>query len=104
MERKTARRSVLLGLAVGSIAGALIRIGTPDSWWNLAFMPWYAMPVALPSFYLLIVMALLLRIDVLSDAANQMLVDALWILTTAVVVGSYGAVVGRFWARRRSSP
>lgn len=46
-------------------------------------------PVALP-FFPLIVTALLLRIDILSDAVNQVLVNALWILTTAVVVGSVG--------------
>jgi hypothetical protein len=102
MERGTARFPVLLGLAVGSIGGALIRIGTPDSWWNLAFMPWYAIPVALPSFFLLVVTALVLRIDVLSDAASEVLVNALWVMTTAVVIGSYGAAVGRFWARHRS--
>lgn len=103
MERRNARFPVLLGLAVGSIAGALIRTGTPDSWWNLAFMPWYAIPVALPSFLLLIVTALILGIDVLSDAANEVLVNTLWIMTTAVVVGSYGAAVGLLWARRRST-
>src|SRR6266545_3787272 len=103
MERRTSRFPVLIGLAVGSIAGALIRIGTPDSWWNLAFMPWYAIPVALPSFLLLIVTALILRIDVLSDAANEVFMNALWIITTAAVVGSYGAAVGRIWARRRSA-
>jgi len=96
MERRTSRLPVLIGLAIGSIAGALIRIGTPDSWWNVEFMPWHAIPVALLSFLLLIVTALILRIDVLSDAANEVFVNALWIMTTAVVVGSYAAAVGRF--------
>ena len=103
MEQPTVRFSVLVGLVIGSITGALIRISTPDSWWNLSFMPWYAIPVAWPSLFLLFVMALILEIDVFTDAANQMLVNALLILTTAIVVGSYGAIFGRLWAGRRSA-
>src|SRR5438046_9660787 len=97
MERRTTRSPVLIGLSVGSIAGALIRISTPDSWWNLTFMPWYAMPITLPSLFLLFVTALILGIDVFTDAANQGLVNALLILTTAVVVGAYGTAAERFW-------
>ena len=79
--------------ALCACIGAVIPFVTPATWWNLAFMPWYASWFAVPSAILYAGICLVFRIDFISDAGNTTLLSAITSLSNAIVFGIYGVLV-----------
>jgi hypothetical protein len=80
--------------AGGFTAGLIVAVVMPDHWQNLAFMPWYATWFVIPCWALFLAIAMPLRIDFISDAANVYLLNAIWIPVMGVVFGTYSLALG----------
>ena len=87
------RRRLRLAGMVGAFFGSALPFVTPDAWWNLAFVPWYAAWVTLPSMAIVAGACLLLRIDFISDAAPVVLLQIMLMLACALVGSLYGLLL-----------
>src|SRR6185295_16712614 len=68
----------LLAASLGAFAGALIATFEPSHWSNLAFMPWYVEWFSLPAFVVMVSIAVVARIDIISDLADPVVVARFW--------------------------
>jgi hypothetical protein len=77
--------------ALGAAVGAFAAIVMPDNWSNLALMPWFVVWFVFPSFMVFASLSIVFGIDFVSNGgANAHLLAALWTLSVAAVMGTYG--------------
>jgi hypothetical protein len=78
---------------MGALVGAALAFLMPDNWSNLAFFPWYVSWFIVPAFLIYGGIAFAFHIDIISDAANLILVSALWAFSVALVLAVYAVIV-----------
>jgi Na+/H+-dicarboxylate symporter len=102
VEQTSFRAWTLQWLAGGFLTGLLVAAVMPDSWSNLAFVPWYVSWFVLPSWILALVTCGVFHVDCMSNAANVDLVHGIWMLAVATVLAIYSLILGLMVRRFRS--
>ncbi|MBI4189941.1 MAG: hypothetical protein HY525_05320 [Betaproteobacteria bacterium] len=101
------RRVSIYAFGIGAAVGAFVIIVMPDEWSNLADTPWYVGWFVFPSFMVFVSLCLVTLTDFVSnDGANPYWLKALWVLSGALVMGTYGlgfSVLAKLVGRFRSS-
>jgi hypothetical protein len=81
----------ILGFALGAAVGLCAAIVMPDEWSNLAYTPWFAGWVLLPSLFVYAALCIVTFTDFVSnDGANLHWLATLWMLSVALTMGVYG--------------
>ncbi len=66
----------------------------PDEWSNLSLTPWFAAWIVAPAFLVYAALCIATFTDFVSnDGANPYWLTALWTLSVALVMGSYGLIL-----------
>lgn len=87
----------------GMLAGGLLSMLMPDSWWNSESSPWVVDWITFPAWVLYVGIGILLEIDVMTDAADIAKVERIWTVSFSLILGMYSvAAFGIFrWLRKR---